>query len=279
MKKGTPAHHRVRSSCFASLLASFCLFATTQLPKPVEAQDTQLIPRSREIFESTKHKIRFLYPSQMQQYETDHEHVITAFAAVDPATKRRSYPSFNVVVRPGTLEAGALEAFEENVLAEYNQIGLTSVKPVFGHELLFNGTQQHGPYVQLEYRSKGETFTADVAAVPGEDRHFILTYLDWSVAYQENKSLRDLLFTSFEVVAPPTPPVETRTMRESNVDEPLIPEDIKHIEPARSATPSSFVAYDNNSSFGESPTKYALILVLVIGVLALFASGRSKNSL
>jgi hypothetical protein len=259
---------------------AFC-FATEFSAQLAQAQP---LP-SKSIFEATSQNLRFSYPSQMQLYETGHKNVVVSLAVTRPGTNQRIYPSFNVIVKPGELEPGALHIFEENVLEEYKQIGLTSVKPVFAHELFFNGTTQRAPYLQLEYQSLGEIFTADITAIPAGEKHFILTYLDKKRSYIGNEAIRDMIFSSFELIRA-VPPIANNEVRarynELPEPEPLQQEDIAPLKSQQIETrSSSYINYDQPAREQKPPTFYALLLVGAIGAMAFFSSvgrGKSKES-
>lgn len=167
-----------------------------------------------ETFTSTEHKFSFELP---QGFE----------AKKDPApgvsvlvfNKSQNFPTFNVIIRPGPYPGTALteDMRTQQIVDSYKEVGISDAKPISGDTSLLGS---HGIFsAEIAYNSQGREMISSVDIIPGNQQHYILTFIDLKASYPTSKKLHDQFLGTFVAYDRPkekVPTLETQSLRLSN---------------------------------------------------------------
>ncbi len=113
--------------------------------------------------------------------------------------KGLDFPTFNVISEAASFEPGldVLQNQAKAVRDTYRKLGLTGVK--IKSKKLIEVQSGSAHRIDLSYKNQAQEFIAVVVLVPGEARHFILTYIDRAKDYSQNEAELTALLSSFKI--------------------------------------------------------------------------------
>lgn len=144
-------------------------------------------------FVSTENEFSLVYPGEF-------EIVSSALnAALVLRHKTQGYPSFNIVVQPGTYKALAQsdEKQKQAILNDYNKVGITDASPI--HSFFARIGERNAYTLEIEYSSQNERYISSVTITSGKGKYYVLTYIDRADKFSANRELRNFLLDNFKL--------------------------------------------------------------------------------
>lgn len=110
--------------------------------------------------------------------------------------KSGGFPTFNVLTVPGVSEPSTGQSDEQNIVDNYSQVGILDAKVLKSWHQPIAGANSFA--AELAYNNSGQTYVSSVAIVPGNGRHYVLTFIDTKANFEGDKALRDQLWATFQ---------------------------------------------------------------------------------
>lgn len=183
--------------------AAFLLATGYAALAAAESPSSSAIP-----FSSIRYKFSLNYPGTFSLIASAHSN-----APLVLRDKRGLYPSFNVVVEPGSNFNPELSLSElsKRVVADYNRVGLSNAILVGQSSPTVSG--QRAYRFDLTYTMQDKGHRAAVILLPRREFLYVLTFIDTAAGFDSSQALLDALLRSFntstEAVEVPERPDET----------------------------------------------------------------------
>jgi len=119
------------------------------------------------------------------------------------------YPTFNIVVMPGRFDATIAADPKkqlEAIIESYKQVGIMNAAGLSSERISRPDFEFFR--AKLQYQNQAQDFTSDVSLIPGDQVHYVLTFIDRANDYPKHSVLADSLLASFALIKAPSTEVK-----------------------------------------------------------------------
>lgn len=168
-------------------LASLALFLST----PLFADSPSAVKR----FSSAEFGVTFDYSPELDLVSVELPQAVVALRGTADG-----YPTFNILAAAETYHPAELSesAYSNRILNDYRAVGINDGKSIRTYTAPVAGMTL--TTTEVRYQNKDQVIIAAVTLVPGGDnRHYILTYLDLADRFYRRKLVREEIINSLKI--------------------------------------------------------------------------------